>query len=51
VFPVLKLTIPNHTPDAVVPLNTEQEAPVIEITETDLQGGGYHFSQQVMHYK
>ena len=43
------LTIPYHIPDAVVPLNTKQEAPMVEITETDLQGGSCHFSQQVMH--
>ena len=42
------LTIPNHIPDAVVPLNTKQEAPMVEIMETDLQGGSYHFSQHVM---
>ena len=45
---VLMLNIPTHTPDAVVPLNTKEEAPVVT-TETDLQGGSYHFSQQVMH--
>ena len=48
VCPVLMLNIPNHTPDAVVPLYTQQEAPMVT-TETDLQGGSYHFSQQVMH--
>ena len=42
------LTIPYHFPDAVVPL-TKQEAPMVEIMETDLQGGSYHFSQEVMH--
>ena len=45
------LTISYHIPDAVVPLNTKQEAPMVEITETDLQGGSYHFSQQVSMYK
>ena len=48
---VLMLTISYHIPDAVVPLNTKQEAPMVEITETDLQGGSYHFSQQVSMYK
>ena len=43
------LTIPYHIPDAVVPLNTKQETPIVDITETDLQGGSYHFSQQVRH--
>ena len=46
---VLMLTIPYHIPDAVVPLNTKQETPIVDITETDLQGGSYHFSQQVRH--
>ena len=41
------LTIPNHFPDGF-PRNTEQENPMVEITETDLQGGSYHFSQHVM---
>ena len=43
----MMLTILNYTPDAVVPLNTEQEAPMVEIGVTDLQGGSYHFSQEV----
>ena len=45
------LTIPNYIPDAVVPLNTKQEAAMVEIVETDPQGGSYHFSQQVSMYK
>jgi len=47
VCPVMMLTILNYTPDALVPLNTEQEAPKVEIGVTDLEGGSYHFSQQV----
>ena len=43
----MMLTILNYTPDAVVPLNTEQEAPMVEIGVTDLEGGSYHFSQEV----
>ena len=47
VCPVMMLTILNYTPDAVVPLNTEQEAPMVEIGVTDLEGGSNHFSQEV----
>ena len=42
------LTIPDRFPDGVVPRNTEQENPMVESMETDLQGGSYHFSEHVM---
>ena len=45
----LTLNVPSYIPDAVFPINYQQEEAMMENGVIELQCGSYHFSQQVGH--
>lgn len=47
----LTLTVPSYIPDAVFPINSQQEADMMKIGVIELQCGSYHFSQKVGHIR